>query len=1001
MALLGVRQGLAATVTSASDTMSTQTVSANANHTIVFTTPSGVSEGQTVTVSFESDFNTASITEDDVDVADDSTDLTTAATCAGSEQASVSMASDVLTVTICAGDGGAVGAGSVVTIEIGTQATASGTGTNAIVNPGSSATYFLAINGTFADFGSIAVPIVGDGDLAVTATVESGGGGGGGGGGGSSETEEDETSDATAPVIADVEVSTTTQSAAVSFTTDESATCQIDYGQSESYGSSVAETSSDTVHSLDIADLVSETEYFFRLICEDASGNSSEIESSFTTETDVAPGSVSDLSCSASNASIDFTWSLPSDDDLASLVLTCDSSDYPTDSEDGALTLSGSASTTSASLDGLVNGTTYYCAVFAFDLGGHASAGALTTCTPSATTEDSDTGGETTSAETGGEETVVEEEPTIISDESSSSDDVSVDEPESPTTEEVLETLPEGEAVQSGTGVSGSDVRFSDQSGQVTLEASDDSLTVIAEEPFTILIPSASITDKEVETIYVVVDGQAYVVSEVTSLDGVSGYRLTIDAPAGGEYDAVIRLIYTDGTTEDVELTIDAVSQGYVYEIVNGEAVRIEGAVVTLEVSIGGQWEVVDVVISDERGAFAWYVDNGLYRLRVQKDGYAEKISAPFVVDEHIATALVRLTRIPPTIAEVLASDADLPSKALGVTKSAAFKVSQGLDALRQVREVQIATDIAVPTVIALGIGTLSVLASSFQLWPLLQYLFTSPILIASRRRRKGWGVVYNAGSKLPIDLAVVRLYRLSDGALVSSRVTDKLGRYFFLADPGEYRLVAVKPGLSFPSEILEGAKEDGPFLDVYHGEPIQVSEQQATIAANIPLDPSQKAEGVTAKKLALHKFLRGLQQTTAILGVIFALAILLVRPSLLTAVGLLVQMLIYVLARRLAKPRSTKNWGIVYSAKDGRALSQTVVRIFEPKYNKLLESALTDAKGRYSFLVGPSNYFTTYEKPGFVKQEIRPIDKTGQEASEVAIDVKLEPTSTKQHPSL
>ena len=46
--------------------------------------------------------------------------------------------------------------------------------------------------------------------------------------------------------------------------------------------------------------------------------------------------------------------------------------------------------------------------------------------------------------------------------------------------------------------------------------------------------------------------------------------------------------------------------------------------------------------------------------------------------------------------------------------------------------------------------------------------------------------MVYNAGSKLPIDLAIVRMYRLDSGALVATRVTDKQGRAtFFLAAPG------------------------------------------------------------------------------------------------------------------------------------------------------------------------------------------------------------------------
>ena len=62
-------------------------------------------------VTFPTDFDTSTLTEDDVDVADDGVDLTTAATCAGSEQTSVAIGGDVVTATICAGDGGSIASG--------------------------------------------------------------------------------------------------------------------------------------------------------------------------------------------------------------------------------------------------------------------------------------------------------------------------------------------------------------------------------------------------------------------------------------------------------------------------------------------------------------------------------------------------------------------------------------------------------------------------------------------------------------------------------------------------------------------------------------------------------------------------------------------------------------------------------------------------------------------------------------------------------------------------
>ncbi|MBT6254142.1 hypothetical protein HOI83_02845, partial [Candidatus Uhrbacteria bacterium] len=63
-----------------------------------------------------------------------------------------------------------------------------------------------------------------------------------------------------------------------------------------------------------------------------------------------------------------------------------------------------------------------------------------------------------------------------------------------------------------------------------------------------------------------------------------------------------------------------------------------------------------------------------------------------------------------------------------------------------------------------------------------------------------------------------------------------------------------------------------------------------------------------------------------------------------------------------------------------------------------LLETQITDSRGRYAFLVGPNEYYTTYEKEGFQKVEVRPIDRTDtKEASYVSMNIPLNKTNN-QH---
>jgi hypothetical protein len=103
-------------------------------------------------ISLPSGFSTASLTEDDVDIADDGVDLSTGAVC-GAVQATVNISGQDITIQICTGGGGAIGASSVVTVEVGTNATSSGVGVNQIVNHATAGSYVLGIAGTMTDEG--------------------------------------------------------------------------------------------------------------------------------------------------------------------------------------------------------------------------------------------------------------------------------------------------------------------------------------------------------------------------------------------------------------------------------------------------------------------------------------------------------------------------------------------------------------------------------------------------------------------------------------------------------------------------------------------------------------------------------------------------------------------------------------------------------------------------------------------------------------------------------
>lgn len=171
----------AAALTSLSDTISDSTPGANANHTFLFVTAFGLQAStEVITLTFDNSpqFDLTGITEDDVDIAYDDdnacdgswTEITTLGT-ADATNYGVSISGQVITITHSTGDTDQdIPAGRCVQIEIGANATASGTGSNQINNASK-----VASVGT-ADVYTIDILVDGggtdDSGTAMTASIE-------------------------------------------------------------------------------------------------------------------------------------------------------------------------------------------------------------------------------------------------------------------------------------------------------------------------------------------------------------------------------------------------------------------------------------------------------------------------------------------------------------------------------------------------------------------------------------------------------------------------------------------------------------------------------------------------------------------------------------------------------------------------------------------------------------------------------------------------------------
>jgi hypothetical protein len=408
--------------------------------------------------------------------------------------------------------------------------------------------------------------------------------------------------------------------------------------------------------------------------------------------------------------------------------------------------------------------------------------------------------------------------------------------------------------------------------------------------------------------------------------------------------------------------------------------------------------------ITNNLAVIGWMVPNGNFYLVAKRDGYYDYKSPVFSISDSIVNQTITLAKIPPKLLDVIDPNASLTANVVNVTKNLATKAKVSTviavqkigDTAKVVQQVaadpavkETANKVVAPAAVSVAAVSTATVVSWADILPLLRFLFLQPVLILGRGKREKWGIVYNALSKLPVDLALVRLVNIQTGKIIQTKVTSSDGRYFFLVNAGKYRLEVKKGNFVFPSNLLKDFQVDGQRSDIYHGEEIVVSEKATVITANIPLDPA--GEGIkTPRRLMLAKALRHIQSAVSWIGFVVTALALYISPTWYMWVLLGVHLGLTFIFKRLSKVPPAKGWGIVYDENTRKPLGNVVARLFDSKFNKLVATEITSADGKYYFVAGENQYYISYDHEGYQSEKTAIIDLKGKEVDTVAKDVGL-----------
>jgi hypothetical protein len=319
---------------------------------------------------------------------------------------------------------------------------------------------------------------------------------------------------------------------------------------------------------------------------------------------------------------------------------------------------------------------------------------------------------------------------------------------------------------------------------------------------------------------------------------------------------------------------------------------------------------------------------------------------------------------------------------ALGCDKERILKVVQGVN------------PIVATTAIAVGVAA-SIPAIAFNILPQLSHFFQFfGSFFSLHKRKTRWGIVVDSDLGRPISRAIVQVFDAKFHQLKETQITGPDGQFGFLLPPGSYYLIVSESGFLFPARkkpptVLQNNER------IYLGEEFETDERDPDKVPHLVVPMDREAASPVAQmifwRFAEHALalVDGVGLGFLIVGAAINTFFLLTVPGRLNIFFEVLYLVLFALKLYILLSHQ-KGLGTVVDGTTGAVIDLAIVRLYDTKSNRIVQTRVTNVHGKFFLLVPRGMYTATVAKAGYKTTTVQDLKISGNTSKALALDFKL-----------